>query len=137
MSTMNVNNKKQLREALQNKVDIINIMDDDLAKHIVTVKKSSKAALVAALGTAGAAGTAATMWWNPVGWGAGASALIGTAVMGTVSAALVAAIVVLLAGMTVALLWSLWADYDYKEYEFEAGTLGAKAKVKIKLVRKH
>lgn len=68
-----VHTKDELKRALEQEVQQIIITNPDLASNIRTVKTASKLALGAAIG---GAGIAATNFWNPVGWGAGAVGLV-------------------------------------------------------------
>ncbi|MGI9897166.1 hypothetical protein ACKVMY_16520 [Vibrio natriegens] len=68
-----VNTKEELKRAVERDTRQIIITNPDLASNIKTVKTASKAALVTAIG---AAGVAATNFWNPVGWSAGTVGLV-------------------------------------------------------------
>jgi len=96
-----VSTRKELKAALQEKPDYIVVTDKRLARSISTVKLASRAALAAAIA---ASGVSATMWWNPVGWGASAVAI-------TTGGALVAAVVFLIVILGVCLLWALWKNW--------------------------
>ncbi|SNY58528.1 hypothetical protein SAMN06297280_3428 [Arsukibacterium tuosuense] len=64
-----VSNKVELKRAIENKTKQIIVTNADLASNIKTVRAASKATLAIAIT---AAGVAATNFWNPAGWGAGA-----------------------------------------------------------------
>lgn len=96
-----VSTREELKAALQDKADYIVVADKRLAHSISAVKTASRAALATAIA---AAGVGATMWWNPIGWGASAVAI-------TAGGALVAAVVSLIVILGICLLWALWKDW--------------------------
>ena len=108
-----VNTKEELQSAIEQKTRKIIIINPDLASNIKTVKNTSRVALVAVLGAAGAV---ATNFWNPIGWGAG---LAGIAVGGTSLAAMIALGVG--AGVSITLIYALYDGYSIQ----------AKTKVKL------
>lgn len=59
---------KELKSALEKKVEKIVITDRELAKNIKTIKSASNAALVTAVA---ATAVVATNFWNPIGWSVG------------------------------------------------------------------
>jgi hypothetical protein len=102
-------NKRELEEALKNKIDKIIVTDPDLARNIRTVKFASKASLVAAIA---GVGVAATNFWNPVGWSVG---LVSEVAGGSITVAIIAL------GLGAALVIVIYNDYN----------ITAKGKVKM------
>ena len=94
----NVNTREQLKQAIENKVQYICITDKKIAKHISNVKAASKATIVSALVASGVAGV---MWWNPVGWVAGA-----------VAASTAAAVAYLVFKLGLDSFWCLYGNYE-------------------------
>lgn len=118
-----VSTAKELKKALDDKVDWIVITDKKLAFVAKVIKKIGYKTLA---GIAGIAGVAAFAAWNPIGWGAGAGAGIGgtVAVSYAVAAAggaaaagisggTVAAIGIVTAALTVLGLSALAMHKDY------------------------
>lgn len=118
-----VSTTKELKKALDDKVDWIVITDKKLAFATKVIKKIGYKTLA---GIAGVAGVAAFAAWNPIGWGAGAGAGIGgtVAVSYAVAAAggaaaagisggTVAAIGIVTAALTVLGLSALVMHKDY------------------------
>lgn len=104
-----VSTKSQLEQALKDNVDKIIVTNPDLAQNIKVVKFATKATLTTAI--AGAA-VAATNFWNPIGWGAGA---VGIVAGGSSMAAIIAL------GLGATLIFLIYNSYDIK----------AKGKVKM------
>jgi hypothetical protein len=123
---MDVSNIAELKRAIQERPESITILDESLAKK-VRILKSTSAPAVAVLAAAGT--VTATMWWNPVGWTAGAAALT---VAATVESALVVAVAFLITAMGGALLWALFNDWDI-DVSVEGSVKGtAKAALKLR-----
>ena len=99
-----VRTREELKAALEDRPDYIVITDKALAKHVTRVKESSKVALTAAIVTTG---VGATMWWNPLGWGAAAVAV-------TTTGTLVVAVAFLIFVLGAAILWALWKNWKIK-----------------------
>jgi hypothetical protein len=97
-----VGTKEELKQAIEREAQQIIITNPDLASNIKNVKTASKAVLVTAIG---AAGLAATNFWNPIGWGAGA---VGLAVGGSTVAAIVAL------GLGATLIYAIYNGYSIK-----------------------
>ena len=94
-----VSTKKELKQALERKVDKIIVTDPDLARNIRTIKSASNTALTAAIG---AVTVAATNFWNPVGLGAGLfGAVAGSSII----------IAILFLGLALTLIWVIYNDY--------------------------
>lgn len=96
-----VSTREELKTALQAQTDYIVVTDARLARNITIVKTASGAALAAAIASAG---IGVTMCWNPLGWA-------GTALVVTVSGALVVAVVFLVVVLGIGLLWALHKNY--------------------------
>jgi len=97
-----VNTKEELKRAVERETRQIIITNSDLASNIKTVKTASKAALGVAIG---AAGIAATNFWNPVGWGAGA---VGLVAGGSTLTAIIAL------GVGATLIYAIYNGYSIK-----------------------
>lgn len=97
-----VSTKGELKRAVERETRQIIITNPDLASNIRTVKTASKAALVTAIG---AAGVAATNFWNPVGWGAGA---VGLVAGGSTLTAIIAL------GVGATLIYAIYNGYSIK-----------------------
>lgn len=108
-----VTTKEELERAIEQETRQIIITNPDLASNLKTVKTASKATLVVALG---AAGVAATNFWNPVGWGAG---VVGLAAGGTTLSAIIA--LGLGVGVGGSIIYAIYNNYSIK----------AKTKVKM------
>ena len=97
-----VNTKSELKLALENKTKQILITNPDLASNIRTVKTASYVALTAAVG---GLSVAATNFWNPIGWGAGA---VGLVAGGSTLTAIIAL------GVGVTLIYAIYNGYSIK-----------------------
>lgn len=97
-----VNSKDELKRALEQEIQQIIIMNSDVASNVRTVKTASKVALVAAVG---GVGVAATNFWNPVGWGAGA---VGLVAGGSTLTAIIAL------GVGATLIYAIYNGYSIK-----------------------
>jgi hypothetical protein len=97
-----VSTKKELKSALEKKVEKIVITDRELAKNIKTIKSASNAALVTAVA---ATAVVATNFWNPIGWSVG---LVGLTTGGVIAAAIIA---LSIGGV---LVWVIYSEYDMK-----------------------
>lgn len=97
-----VSTKEELKRAVENKTKQIIITNADLASNIRTIKTASRAALGVAIA---AVGVAATNFWNPVGWGAGAVGLVATS-------STLTAIIALGVGAT--LVYAIYNGYSIK-----------------------
>ncbi|ENM3919004.1 hypothetical protein DDN19_003328 [Vibrio cholerae] len=97
-----VSTKEELKRALERETRQIIITDPELASNIKAVKTASKAAFVTAIG---AAGVAASNFWNPVGWGAGA---VGFVAGGSTLTAIIAL------GVGVTLIYAIYNGYSIK-----------------------
>lgn len=95
-----VNSREKLKAAIEDKVPYISITDKELSKHVSSVQKASKAAIIASMV---GAGVATTMWWNPVGWLG-----LGTAALSAVVASGVTYLVFILGVDT---FWGLYGGY--------------------------
>ena len=101
-TAITVTTLKELKAALAEKPDAIEIADPTLAMQVRVIKTASVPAVTAAVA---ALGVGAAMAWNPVGWG-----VMGAAV--TAQGALVAAVAFLVAALGVAVLWGLVNDWE-------------------------
>lgn len=97
-----VSTKEELKRAVERETRQIIITDPKLASNIKTVKTASTAALATAIG---AAGVAATNFWNPVGWGAGA---VGLVAGGSTLTAIIAL------GVGATLIYAIYNGYSIK-----------------------
>jgi hypothetical protein len=97
-----VNTKSELKLALENNTKKIIITNPDLASNIRTVKNASYVALTAAVA---GIGVAATNFWNPIGWGAGAVGLVA-------GGSTLTAIITL--GVGVTLIYAIYNGYSIK-----------------------
>lgn len=97
-----VSSLKELRTALAEKPDAIEITDPRLASRVRLIKTASVPALTATLA---ALGVGASMAWNPVGWGTMGLAF-------TAQGALLTAVAFLVATLGVAVLWALVNEWE-------------------------
>lgn len=97
-----VSTKEELKRAIKHNAEKIIVTSPNLASNIKQVKTTSKAALATAIG---AAGLAATNFWNPLGWGAGA---VGLAAGGSTVAAIAAL------GVGTTFIYAIYNGYSLK-----------------------
>lgn len=114
---MQVSSISELKRAIESNPESIEILDADLARQVKVLKTASGPAIAVLVAAAGAA---ATMWWNPVGWTSG---LAMGAVGLTAEGALVTAVAFFIASLGVGVLWAL-----FNEWEIDASVEGSASK---------
>lgn len=139
-STVLVSSKGELKQAINDKIEQIVIIDPALARHIRVIKSSSKWVLAAAIAAALGTGVAATNFWNPAGWAGGATAgvvtmgLTAAGAAGAIDATLIAAIVVL--GLSATILYAIYSNYEIKGSAKFKNADGTEIEGELSLVRK-
>ena len=121
-SSRTVSTTKELKKAIDDKIDDIIITDAKLATCVKVASNIPYKTLAAIIGMAGASAVA---FWNPVGWfGAAAGSAAGVGVVAsavaaagitTGTAAIIGGVLVLLAALGISALAMV------KDYDFEAG----------------
>lgn len=129
-----VKSAAELKDAVSQKAEVIEIMEDELAKRILKLKQVKKLTKwgLAVLCALAAGGTGVVVMTGGTGILAVAPAAGATGVAMGLTAAQITAIIwlVAIAGLTVVTLFAIWRGYDIVEVEYEKG------KVRYRLVKK-
>lgn len=96
-----VNTRAELKQAIEDRPDLIIIKDKRLAKDVSTILAASDVALGAAIVTVT---TALAMSWNPIGWGLGLAAV-------SAGGVLAGAVAFLVVTLGLGILWALWKGW--------------------------